>query len=55
MNEYDREEEHLAEQLNCGEISMEEYNKQMRELQRDYRAAAEDSAREAYDNEMGGW
>lgn len=46
----EREEEHLEEQLANGEITISEFNKEMRELQRDYHAAAEAAAQEAYDN-----
>ncbi len=53
--EYEREEEALEECYNNGEITAKEFNKQMQELQRDYRAAAQESAQEAYVNEMGRW
>ncbi len=55
MNQYDREEQQLCDDYNAGLITREEYNRQMRELQRDYRAAAEEVAREAYDREMDRW
>lgn len=55
MNQYDREEEQLAHDYAAGLITREEYNRQMRELQRDYRAAAEESAREAYERELDRW
>lgn len=53
--QFEREEEHLIEQLNRGEITQVQYRKEMRELQRDYQAAAEESAQRAYDEEMHRW
>ena len=50
-----REEDILCEQLNRGEITQAEFNKEMREMRRDYRAMAEESAQNAYDEEMGRW
>lgn len=54
----DREEESLANDLANGLISREEYNRQMRELQRDARDAyemdREDALREV-DAEWGRW
>ena len=50
-----REEDILCEQLNRGEITQAEFNKEMREMRRDYRAMAEESAQKAYDEEMGRW
>ncbi len=55
MDQLEREEEALEEAYNNGEITAKEYNKQMQELQRDYRAAAQEAAEEAYENEMGRW
>ena len=54
-NEIELEENRLCERFNSGEISLDEFNREMRELQRDYRAAAEEAAQEAYDNEMRNW
>ena len=47
MTEIEREEEHLQELLNEGEIDVNEYNHRYRDLQRDYRAQAEQSAQDA--------
>ena len=55
MNQYDREEDQLISDLNSGLISVAEFNKQMRELQRDYRADAEEAAERAYNEELGRW
>jgi len=54
-SQMEREEEHLFEQLNEGDIDQAEFNKQMNEIQREYRAMAEESAQDAYDNEMRNW
>ena len=51
----EQEEEILEEQLERGEITPEEYNREMRELERYYRAAATDAAERAYDEEMERW
>ena len=51
----DREEARLIEMLNSGLITQEQFRKQMREMQRDYQAAAEESAQRAYDDEMARW
>jgi hypothetical protein len=55
MNQWDREEQLLEEELASGHISMVEYNQGMRDLQRDYRDAAEESACNAYENELLRW
>ncbi len=48
----EKEEEYLQMQLERGEITLEQYNKEIMELARDERASAEDAAREAYEREM---
>ena len=55
MDNFEREEEALEEAYNNGEITLKEFNRQVQELQRDYRAAAQGAAEEAYENEMGRW
>ena len=59
MNQYEREEEQLERDLNDGRISLVEYNKQLRDMQRDYRdemrGMAEDAAERAYDDVMERW
>lgn len=55
MNQYDREEEQIINDMNAGLISAAEGRKQLRDLQSDYREAAQESAREAYDREMDRW
>jgi predicted nucleic acid-binding Zn-ribbon protein len=46
------EEETLDKQLDNGEITVQEYNRYMRELHESFQAYAEERAREAYDREM---
>ena len=55
QDQIEREEQILEYQLANGEITIEQYNKEMIELQRDYRAASEEAAEEAYRNEMDRW
>ena len=55
MMSLEKEEDYLEEALANGEITLKEFNYEMRELQRDYQIAAESAAQEAYDNEMGRW
>jgi hypothetical protein len=52
MDQFEREEELLSNQLSNGAISLREYNEEMRDMQRSYRDQARESAQEAYDNEM---
>ncbi len=54
-SQYDREEQYIIDQMNSGMISQQEGRKQLRELQRDYRAAAQEAAQDAYDREMDRW
>ena len=55
MNMYEREEQNLEEMLANEEITLAEYNEQMRELQRDRRDAAHEAAQSAYDAELERW
>ncbi len=55
MDAFDREEEYLEQALASGDISQAEYNKLMRELQRDYRAEAQEAAWDAHDRELSNW
>jgi hypothetical protein len=47
-SQLEHEENILEEQLSAGEISLAEYNESIRDLEREYRAEAEESAQEAY-------
>jgi Membrane carboxypeptidase/penicillin-binding protein len=51
----EREEEALSRDFEDGVIDRAEYERQLREIQRAYRAEAEDAAQGAYDREMSGW
>lgn len=53
--QFEREEDQLVQDLNAGRITRDEFNRQMRELTRDYQAAANESAERAYDEEMARW
>lgn len=55
MSAYDREIDHLERQLEGGDISQKEFNHELLELQRDYRAAAEEAAEQAYRAELANW
>lgn len=55
MNQYDREEQQLDDDLAAGRITPAEHSKQLRELQRDYRDAARESAESAYERELDNW
>jgi hypothetical protein len=54
-SQIEREEQYFIDQLNAGEITEFEFEQEMRELQRSYRAAAEEAAQNAYDAEMNNW
>lgn len=51
----EREEQALEDALRKGEISNTEYNLEMLELQRGYRAYTEEAAQQAYEDEIGRW
>jgi hypothetical protein len=60
MTQYEREEEQLERDLQSCLISMEEYNRQLNEMQRSYRdemrGLAEEAAERAYNDALGvGW
>lgn len=55
MDQWEREERYLEEQYERGEISSQEFTRQMNDLWRDYRGAAQESAERAYDEEMNRW
>jgi hypothetical protein len=48
----EKQEQLLARDLENGSLSNEEYRKEMRELQREYRDCIEQEAEEAYDRVM---
>lgn len=59
LNQYEREEEQLERDLHEGRITQAEYNKQLRDMQRDYRdemrGMAEEAAERAYNDTMERW
>ncbi len=55
MDQFDREEEALGQAWERGDISQKEYNMAMRDLQREYRESAHESARDAYERELERW
>ena len=55
MDQFDREQDQLEQELENGTITQKEFNHEMLELQRDYQGAAEEAAQDAYDNEMNRW
>lgn len=59
MDQRDREERQLEDDYQVGRITLTEYNRLMRDLNRDYResaqGAAEDAAHEAYERELDRW
>jgi hypothetical protein len=55
MDAFEREIEAMDNDLASGAITMQEYTRNIRELERDYRDCAQDSAQEAYEREMDRW
>ena len=55
LNNYEREEDFLSEQLINDEIDVKEYNLRLKMLERTYSRAAEEAAQDAYDREMEQW
>ena len=55
QSQFDREEDDIQRRYAAGEITLAEYNEEMRVLQQDYRGAAEEAAREAYERERANW
>lgn len=51
----EREEQALEDDLAEGRISRAEFNRQLRDLHADYRAAAQESAWGAYERELDCW
>jgi hypothetical protein len=55
MDAYEREEEDICRRENEGIITHKEAQTELRELQRDYRGAAEEAAENAYREELERW
>ena len=51
----EREEQAIEESYERGEISRKEMEHELRELRRDYQAAAEEASRKAYEAEYARW
>lgn len=51
----EREERDIEERYARGDISLNEYNEEMRDLQRTYSGEAQEAAQDAYDREMERW
>ena len=51
-SQLEREEQILEDELNSGAVDITEFNKQMKELQRDFRAIAQEEAQDAHDRVM---
>lgn len=55
MDAWEREEENLMEMHANGDLTDAELRHELRELQRDARAAAEEEAELAYEEALGAW
>ncbi len=52
---YERAEDEIDQQLADGLIDQKEHQRQMRDLRLEMQGEAEEAAREAYNEAMGGW
>jgi hypothetical protein len=55
MNQLEREEQALEDDYNSGAISLKELNRETRDLHASYREQAQESAQNAYDEELDRW
>lgn len=55
MDQFDKAVEALERDLENGTITRQEFEKELRMLRADFQCAAEEEARRAYDDAMGGW
>lgn len=55
MSPYEREEEILGAQYASGQLTLAEYNKSMRDLQREEQADVYERAEQAFQNELNNW
>jgi len=55
MSPFEREEAMICEAYAKGEITLQEYNRQIRDLQREENADAQERAETAYRNELNNW
>ena len=52
---FDKQVDILDDELANGMITTQEYNEQVRELERDYREMADQAAQDAYEDERSRW
>lgn len=55
MSQYERELKLVENDFFEGNISAKEYNEQIREIERDYREMARESAQDAHERELDRW
>lgn len=55
FNQFEKEEQEIEDSYAVGEMTQEQYGWCLRELRREYQAAAEEAAHEAYQNELNCW
>ena len=53
--QFEREEQQIEDDFNDGHMSQAQYNSDMRDMQQSYREEAQESAQDAYEEEMGRW
>ena len=54
-SEFEAAEQDVCDRLNNGEITESQFNKEMRELNSEYRSMAHEACQQAYDNEANNW
>ena len=52
---FEQEEQAIIDKYERGEITREEHDRELRELERDCRAAAQEAAEDAYHDELEAW
>lgn len=55
MDQWEREEDQVEKDYANGYISLQERNKHLLEIQRDYRDSARQAAHDAYERELDNW
>jgi hypothetical protein len=55
QSQFDREEQDIEKRYADGQLTLAEYNAEMRELQLSYQQAAEEAIRDAADRERENW
>ena len=54
-SEMEEQEQEICDRYNDGEITLSEYNKELTQLHREYRAMAEEACQGTYDKEARNW